>query len=176
MRIRLAREEDWKVCAELDIAYETESAWQMQELRGDREWGVRFREVRLPRPQRIPSASSPDEWLKAWERADGFWVAVEHRKIVGYVAVILEPEHYQGRFLALAVTTEKRRQGMGTALLEHANAWCLRQGMQQVILECSLKAQPAISFALKHRFAFCGYQDAYWPGQEGAIFFRKRIR
>lgn len=176
MRIRSAREDDWKVCAELDVAYETESAWQMQELRGDGEWGVRFREVRLPRHQRIKSPLSPEEWLKAWERADGFWVAVEHRKIVGYVVVALEPEHYQGRLLALAVNSEQRRQGMGTALLDHAIAWCFRQGMRQLILECSLKAQPAISFAHKHRFAFCGYQDSYWPGQDVAIFFRKRIR
>jgi len=29
MRIRVAREDDWKACLAIDGSYETESAWQM---------------------------------------------------------------------------------------------------------------------------------------------------
>lgn len=176
MRIRTGREEDWKACAELDITYETEMAWQMEELRGDGEWGVRFRELRLPRQQRIKPLLAPEEQVKALACADGFWVAVEQRKIVGYVAVTLEPARQQARFAALAVQAPQRRQGLGAQLLNHAAEWCERQGIRQLVLECQLKAQPAISFALKQGFVFCGYQDAYWPGQDAVIFFRKRIR
>jgi len=52
----------------------------------------------------------------------------------------------------------------------------VRKDVEHLVLECALKAQPAISFALKHRFVFCGFQDGYWPGQEVGIFFRKRLR
>ncbi len=176
MRIRSARNDDWKTCLELDISYDTEAAWQMEELRGDGEWGVRFREVRLPRKQHITPSISEEARLKGWQRRDGFWVAVERRKIVGYLGLVVEFDHRQARITDLVVNPEYRREGIASQLLHHAITWSLRQDVDQLIIECFPKAQPAIGFASKHNFAFCGYQDGYWPGQEVALFFRKRVR
>ena len=176
LRIRSARDGDWQACLDVDLSYETESAWQMTELRGEGEWGMRFREVRLPRRQRMMPTLSPEVRLKGWERRDGFWVAVERRKVVGYLTLLLEPEHRQARIADLVVAPEFRRQGIASELLIEVTEWCQRRETDQLILECALKAQPAISFAQHHGFTFCGFQDAYWPGQETALFFRKRIR
>ncbi len=65
---------------------------------------------------------------------------------------------------------------MATALLQYAGDWCMRQEVDQLILECPLKAHPAIAFAQRVGFTLCGFQDAYWPGQEVGLFFRKRLR
>ncbi|HOT92174.1 MAG TPA: GNAT family N-acetyltransferase [Anaerolineae bacterium] len=176
MRIRAAREEDWKACLELNITYETESAWQMEALRDEGEWGARFREVRLPRRQRITPPISPEARVKGWAHSDAFWVAVEQRAIWGYLALRLAAERSEARITDLAVGEAYRRHGVATALLEQALEWCGRKEVEYLILECPLKAQPAIGFAAKHRFVFCGFQDAYWPGQEVALFFRKRVR
>lgn len=176
MRIRSARNDDFKACLELDTAYETEIAWQVEELRGDKEWGMHFREIHLPRKQTMTPAYTPEERLSAWQRRDGFWVAVERTKIMGYLAVIVESEHRQARIGDLVVAPAYRRKGIGGKLLEHAITWCLRQNVEQLVLECTPKAQPAIAFAQKYRFVVCGFQDAYWPGQEVGLFFRKRIR
>lgn len=176
MRIRSAREEDWKACLELDISYETESAWQMEALRGDGEWGALFREVRLPRKQRITPFIAPEVRAKGWARNDAFWIAVESRKIVGYLVLSLAAERGEARIIDLAVGEPYRRHGIASDLLQQAAEWCLRKDSDYLVLECSLKAQPAIGFALKHRFVFCGFQDGYWPGQEVGIFFRKRVR
>ena len=61
-------------------------------------------------------------------------------------------------------------------MLARATEWCQRQHIHQLILVAPLKAHPAISFAIKQHFTFCGFQDSYWPGQEVALFFRQRIR
>lgn len=175
MRIRLAREDDWKACLELDSAYETDSAWQMEALRGDGEWGALFREVRLPRKQHIVPFLSAEARAKCWARSDVLWVAVEGRKVIGYLALSLAAERGEARINDLAVGEAFRRHGIATDLLDHAIEWSVRKDVEHLILECSLKAQPAIGFALKHRFVFCGFQDAYWPGQEVGLFFRKRI-
>ena len=175
MRIRSARNDDLKACLELDAGYETEIAWQVEELRGEKEWGMRFREIRLPRKQTIVPSYTPEERLAAWQRRDAFWVAVERNKIVGYLALVVETEHRQARIGDLVVTPAFRRKGIGAKLLEHAIVWCLRRNVEQVVLECTLKAQPAIAFAQKNRFVACGFQEAYWPGQEVGLFFRKRI-
>ncbi len=176
MRIRSARNDDLTHCLALDASYETESAWQMEESRGDGEWGMRFREIRLPRTQKVAPPYSSEEQLRAWQRRDGFWVAVERSKVLGYLAVVLEVEHRQIRITDLVVDPARRRTQIGARLLEHAITWSLRQEADQILLECPVKAYPAIAFAQKQGFAICGFQDNYWPKQEAGLFFRKRIR
>ncbi|MFP4345195.1 MAG: N-acetyltransferase family protein [Anaerolineales bacterium] len=176
MRIRSARNDDWKECLTLDGSYETSIAWQMEEQRSENEWRVSFREVNLPRTQHIHPHYTPEEQLKAWQRRDGFWVATERAKIRGYSGVVLEPNHRQVRLADLVVAPAERRKGLATQLLYYAVDWCLRQDVDQMILECSLKAEPAIAFAQRNGFSVCGFQDAYWPGQEVGLFFRKRLR
>ncbi|MBN2392856.1 MAG: GNAT family N-acetyltransferase [Anaerolineae bacterium] len=176
MRIRLAREDDWKACLEIDAAFETESAWQMEGLQSDGEWGAIFREVRLPRRQRIAPFLTPEARAQCWARSDVFWLAVEGRKVIGYLALSVAAERGEARINDLVVVEAYRRQGIAAELLNYATDWALRKGVEHLILECPLKAQPAIGFALKHRFVFCGFQDGYWPEQEVGIFFRKRVR
>jgi GNAT superfamily N-acetyltransferase len=88
---------------------------------------------------------------------------------------MLERDHSQVRITELAVLPERRRRRVATELLAQVTEWSLRQHMDQLVFECPTKAQPAISFALFHGFTVCGFQDAYWPGQEVGLFFRKSI-
>jgi len=176
VHIRSAREDDWKNCLELDTSFETEAAWQMEEERKEGEWAVRFREVRLPRRQRISPTRTPEDLLNGWQRCHAFWVAVEQRKVAGYLGVILELDHRQARISDLAVTSELRRHGVASQLLQHGLDWLARQDVEQVVLECQPKAQPAIAFAQARGFLVCGFQDVYWRGPEVGLFFRKRIR
>ncbi|MGC9522283.1 MAG: GNAT family N-acetyltransferase [Anaerolineae bacterium] len=176
MLVRNVRDEDWEACLDVDLSFETEAAWQMDERQEAGEWHVAFREIRLPRTLRIQLATPRDDLLKTWQLRDRFWVAVEQRQVVGYLGLDIEQARFQARITDLAVAPDHRRKGYATALLQRATEWCVRQRLSQLVLVCPLKAFPAISFALKHRFAYCGYQDAYWPGQEVALFFRQRIR
>lgn len=177
MLIRIARdEEDWQACLDMDLSYETETAWQMELLPDGSGWDTTFREIRLPRKQRVLHPLAQSSPLKSWKSRDKFWIALEKREVVGFIGVRLELVHHQMRITDLAVAPPYRRQGIATALMERAIEWCERQPIEQIILECPLKAYPAISFAMKHRFVFCGYQDNYWPGQEVALFFSQRQR
>jgi GNAT superfamily N-acetyltransferase len=174
--VRIARDDDWQACLDIDLSYETDTAWQMDNRQEDGEWRVSFREIRLPRTLRIQPPAPDETSLKTWQHRDAFWVAIEHRKISGYLGLDVDSARHQAQITDLVVAPEDRRQGMATALLARATEWCLRQHINQLILVSSLKAYPAIAFAMKHRFGFCGFQDAYWPGQEVALFFRQRIR
>lgn len=175
MHIRSAREGDWEACLALDRSYDTETAWQMHEISRSREWGVSFREVRLPRKQHIEHAIAPEARLQSWQRCDAFWIAKEHREVQGYIALALEYAHNQARIVDLTVAPPHRRESIGTQLLYQAMAWSLRHEINQMVIEAPLKAQPAVSFAMHHGFGFCGFQDAYWPGQETAIFLRRSL-
>jgi len=148
----------------------------METLPGANVWGTSFREIHLPRKQKVEHPLALTAPLKSWQSRDSFWVAVEKRVVVGFIGVRLELVHQQMRITDLGVTPEFRRKGIATALLSHAAEWCTRHPVEQLVLECPLKAHPAISFALKHRFIFCGFQENYWPGQEVGLFFRQRLR
>jgi GNAT superfamily N-acetyltransferase len=176
LRIRSTRSDDWERCLALDASYETDIAWQMEETRRQNVWSVRFREVRLPRTQRIQPVVAAKDRLLAWERCDGFWVAAERTRIRGYIGVRLEAQSQQARIVDLVVDVPFRRRGIGAELLEKAISWALRKSMTQILLECRLKAQPSIAFAQKHGFTMCGFQDSYWPAQEVGLFLRKRLR
>ncbi len=82
MLIRVVREEDWEACLDLDLSYETESAWQMEVLPGGNVWGMSFREIHLPRKQRVEHPLALADPLKSWQSRDNFWVAVEKRVVV----------------------------------------------------------------------------------------------
>jgi GNAT superfamily N-acetyltransferase len=174
--VRIARDDDWESCLGIDLSYETDASWQMDTRQEGGEWRMSFREIHLPRTLRIQPPPPDESSLKAWQRRDAFWVAIEHRKISGYLGLDVDQARRQAQITDLVVAPEERRHGMATALLARATEWCLRQHVNQLVLVSSLKAYPAIAFALKQRFVFCGFQDAYWPGQEVALFFRQRIR
>lgn len=176
MLVRVARDEDWEGCLAVDLSYETEFAWQMDEHHSGKEWQVSFREIHLPRVLRIKTTTTDESQLKSWQNRDQFWVAVDHREVIGYLGLDIDLAQYQARVTDLAVRSDHRRQGVATEILARATEWCLRQHIQQLILVCPLKAHPAISFALNQHFTFCGFQDGYWPGQEVALFFRQRLR
>jgi ribosomal protein S18 acetylase RimI-like enzyme len=40
-------------------------------------------------------------------------------------------------------------------------------------LEIQTKNHPAISFAQKHGFQFCGYNERYYPNGDIALFFSR---
>ncbi len=175
MHIRAVRERDWQACVELDASYETDVAWQVEMLEEGRMWGARFVEIRLPRTQRMPPPLSSALRAQVWAQADGGWVAVDRRRVVGYIALSVEAERRAARILDLAVMPDHRRQGVATALLAHAVDWGSRRHCEQLLLACPLKAQPAIAFALGQGFSFCGFQEAYWPGQELALLLCRRL-
>ncbi len=177
VHIRSARMGDWERALEVETRFETRSTWQVEERSGDEMWGAILRPARLPRPQKMRLPRFPDEvQLRIWEGRDAFWVAVEGTHILGYLGLRVEAERFVACITDLAVDEARRRQGIGRALVAQAEGWAVRQGLHQLTVACLLKAEPAIAFLRRLGFVPAGFQDAYWPQQEAAFIFRKRLR
>ena len=176
MLIRRVRDGDWEACLAVDLSYKTEYAWQMETPGHSDEWGAHFRKVHLPRRLRMEHPIPEECRVKHWAASDQFWVAAEHRDVIGLIAIDLDLTRHQARISDLGVDADHRRQGVGTALLQRATQWCVRHRIPQLVLSCPLKAEPAIQFAAHHRFNFGGFQEDYWPGHEVALFFYQRLR
>jgi ribosomal protein S18 acetylase RimI-like enzyme len=71
----------------------------------------------------------------------------------------------------LVVNQAYRRQGVGSRLIKAARRWATEHDLRQVTLEVQTKNHPAIAFAQKHGFQFCGYNERYYPNGDIALFF-----
>ncbi len=177
VHIRLARLGDWERALEVETQFETRSTWQVEERSGEEMWGAILRPARLPRPQKVRLPRFPDNvQLRIWEERDVFWVASEGSRILGYLGLLVEAERFVARITDLAVDAGRRREGIGTALVAQAESWAIRQELRQLTIACPLKAEPAMAFLRRLGFVPAGFQDAYWPQQEAAFIFRKRLR
>jgi ribosomal protein S18 acetylase RimI-like enzyme len=172
MHINAAELADINQCYHLNLDYTTEYVWQMHSRENGRAIEVRFDPVRLPRSMRVAYPRSPDELLEHWQQEGCFLVI---RNLADELAGFIDgwPQPWQNLLWIsnLAVDQAYRRQGFGSRLLKAATRWAQAQQLHQLMLEVQTKNHPAISFAYKHGFQFCGYNERYYPSGDIALFF-----
>ncbi len=176
MHIYPAELADLNRCYQLNMSYTTDYVWQMQSRENSRTVDVRFDTVRLPRPMRVEYPRSPDELLDHWQREGCFLVArPAEDEILGFLDAW--PQPWQGLLWVanLVVDQAHRRKGIGTRLLKAGRRWAIEHHLSQLMLEVQTKNYPAIAFAQKHGFQFCGYNERYYPNGDIALFFSLSI-
>jgi len=176
MHVRPAELEDLDDCLALDHSFETEHVWQMEEREEDGGIIVTFRLARLPRPMRVGYPRGGDFLLESWQQRGCFLVAEEAGRIRGYLDMAVQNWHATGWIRNLVVAPSHRRRGVGTALLRAASRWAREHSLRCLIMEMQTKNYPAICFAQKHGFVFCGFHDNYYANQDIALFFALRLR
>lgn len=160
---------------------------------------------RLPHPLAVTPPLNDQQLLAEWKKTDHLLVAeaIEKEKpagdplleaesqasqalpllqspsanpdILGYVGLTVDGPRHVAWITTGAVQLDARRKGVGTALLNEARAWGDRYRLRSLLVELQTKNFPAISFFQKNGFFFCGYNNAYYPTREIALFFGKRL-
>lgn len=171
-----ARLIDVNHCCQMNMSYTTDYVWQMRTQETERSTDIHFDTVRLPRPMRVEYPRTPDELIDHWEKKACFLVVPNPAKeIIGFVDAL--PQRWQDTLwiFNLVVMPAYRRQGVGTQLLLAAREWAIQRQFGQLTLELQTKNYPAIAFAQKHGFQFCGYNERYYPNGDIALFFSRSI-
>lgn len=172
MQIHPAELADLNLCYQLNMAYTTDYVWQMQTRENGRTIDVRFDTVRLPRPMRVDYPRSPDELMLHWQQEGCFLVArTMNDEVLGFLDAWPRPWQNLLWISNLVIDQAYRRQGFGSRLLKSARRWAIEHELAQLMLEIQTKNHPAISFAQKHGFQFCGYNERYYPNGDIALFF-----
>ncbi len=163
-------------CYQMNMTYTTDYVWQMRTRENERTIDVHFDTVRLPRPMRVAYPRAPDELLDHWQQEGCFLIARNRRdERLGFIDARPQPWHKTLWVANLVVEPEQRRQGVATMLLKAAQQWAARHDLAQVMLELQTKNYPAIAFAQKHGFHFCGYNERYYPNGDIALFFSRSL-
>lgn len=175
MQIRPATSSDIPFLAKLDHHYSTDHVWQMNLNTAREEISIAFHEVRLPRPMRVQYPRDPERLADEWTGKLVVLVAEQEQGIGGYLCLEQATAPDVGWITDLVVSLPSRRQGVGTALLLAARAWCAQHGLSRMMLEMQSKNFPAIQLARRAGFAYAGYSDQYFPDQDIALFFALEI-
>ncbi len=170
---------DFASCSGLDHAYTTDHVWQMDMREENETLVARFRTVRLPRMMDVAYPHDQTALYRRWQPDDCFLIAATgemQEMVLGYIHMQVDSgQQANGWIHNFAVGKPFRQRKIGSALLEQAMLWARRHAIRQVTLEMQTKNYPAIQFAQKHGFVFCGFNDHYYPNQDIALFFSKTV-
>lgn len=175
MHIYRADLRDLTACLMLDGSYETDHVWQVvQQQEGD-DVVARFREVQLPRVTRVRYPSWNEALLAHQERGDLILVAAQASEVLGYLDQETQPDQDVAWIHHLVVTPARRREGIGTALLQRGLQHARQEGLTQMMAIVQSKNYPAICFFQRHGFAFCGYNERFYRNQDIGLYFGRGL-
>ena len=160
----------------LDHSVLSDYVWQLELRRDVGQTSANFREVRLPRSVVVSYPRNPSLLADEWTRRDAVLVALQNQTLIGYACATEEHAAAIAWVTDLIVATDKRRQGVASALLTAVQTWALERGARRLILEMQSKNQPCIRLAQKFGYEFCGYNDQYYPTQDVALFFGRALK
>ena len=174
--IRPAASNDLTRLMAIDHSCYSDYVWQLEVRREPGQLTSSFREVRLPRTVKVAYPRDSLSLSGEWTRRDGLLVAHEDGVPFGYITLIEERASAVTRVIDLGVARERRRQGIGSALVTAAQTWSQERGIRRLILEMQSKNHPYIRLAQKFGYEFCGYNDQYYPTQDVALFFGRALK
>jgi ribosomal protein S18 acetylase RimI-like enzyme len=176
VQIRSAVASDLSALMALDHSCQTEYVWQMEVHHEDGQLGAIFREIRLPRSVSVLYPRPVSALSESWNHRSGVLVAVVGKQTVGYVRTNDAILPRTAWLLDLVVSPRFRRQGIASTLVLAAQSWGVDRKNRRALLEMPSKNNPAVRFAQKLGYEFCGYNDQYYDTQDIALFFGRSIR
>ncbi len=74
----------------------------------------------------------------------------------------------------LGVLPDFRRAGVGTQMLEAADAWAIEQGFASMRFECQNRVRPMLHMAIRHQFDIAGIR---WDSDrsDNLVIFEKQL-
>lgn len=102
------------------------------------------------------------------------WVAEEDEAVVGFILVRLLGRA-RGHVITLDVREDRRRQRLGTTLLETAEEWLRGQGVERMRLETAVDNTAAIAFWEKAGYRTVGRLAGYYLGRVDALQMEKDL-
>lgn len=116
----------------------------------------------------MEEATLREELGRSWAR---MWVAREHREEGAELVGFLSAWHVADELHVLNVTTraDRRRRGIGRALLETAVAYGCEKRVKHVLLEARRSNHGAIALYRGIGFFATGVRARYYPDDEDAV-------
>lgn len=176
IEIRSAIATDIPYLLKINHNFTSERVWQMEIQREDNHLEIVFREVKLPRSVQVSYPVDFHTLPDLWNQRSVILVAVIDGAPIGYIGLMENLSPKSVWVSDFAIEPKHRRQGVGTALMLSARDWAKKRKEKCLVMQIQPKNYPAICFAYKLGFEFCGYRDRHFGNGDIALFFEKWIK
>jgi len=149
--IRPANTNDVARLMALDHSVLSDYVWQLELRRDVGQTSANFREVRLPRSVVVAYPRNPLALAEEWTRRDVVLAALKDETLVGYTCATVEHTSAIAWVTDIVVASDKRRQGVASALLAAIQAWAWKEAFTVLSLKCNRKIN--LAFALHRSLA-----------------------
>lgn len=123
----------------------------------------------------LPERYSPEIFNTFYETfPEGFFVAEQHHKIVGFI-IGYKTSNDTARIPLLSVIKEYRKQGIGTALINQFLKEMALQKIKKVELEVRENNNTAIKFYKKHGFVITDILKGFYQTGENACIMKRNL-
>jgi ribosomal-protein-alanine N-acetyltransferase len=102
------------------------------------------------------------------------WVAGNTGELFGFI-IARRTARRLGHIITLDVREDRRRQGIGTALLETAEDWLRGEGATVARLETAVDNPAAVAFWEKSGYVAVGHLPRYYLGRIDALRMEKNL-
>lgn len=171
MHIYRADLRDLTACLALDGAYETDHVWQVTQRQEGEQVYTQFQVIRLPRAMRVAYPGWSEALLAHQQRGDLILVAAVAGEVYGYINQEAQPDQDIAWLHHLVVAPDKRRQGIGSALLQRGMQHARQTGLAYIMTVVQSKNYPATRFLNQHGFQFCGYNERFYRNRDIGLYF-----
>lgn len=103
------------------------------------------------------------------------WVAEDTGKIVGFLIFGREPQRV-GHIITIDVVKSRRRSGVGTALMDAAEAWAAREKLRLIYLETAEDNHAAQVFYMTRGYAKVDEVEKYYSDGKAAWVMVKWLK
>jgi ribosomal-protein-alanine N-acetyltransferase len=116
----------------------------------------------------------PQTFLDIWADASSeFLVALGDDEVIGYIATLADGS--TGHLLSLAVMPSRRREGIGSLLLNETIAPMKERGLSLIRLEVRATNETALGFYSRHGFTVVNRRRNYYPDGESALVMEREL-
>ncbi len=102
------------------------------------------------------------------------WVAEDEGQLVAFL-IARHMSRRHGHIITLDVGQDRRRQGVGTALLATAEEWLRGEGVTRIRLETAVDNPAAVTFWEKTGYVTVGRLPRYYVGRVDALRMEKEL-
>jgi ribosomal protein S18 acetylase RimI-like enzyme len=105
-------------------------------------------------------------------------VIAQKSDALGFAMLVLQRKvfsHREAHLLAIGISVEHQRRGVGTALLEHMEDIAREYNAVEMNLWTAVDNEPALAFFHKAGFEIERFENGYYPKGQAALSMSKRL-
>ena len=175
LKVLLANNTNHEDMLELDHSLNSQYAYRMRADVQNQNAAFHFEPVKLPREAHLSYMRDKNSLLKTWDDASLIYVGVLDDVLVSYVTIDSKTLTMTAHVTYLVVMPEVRQKAIGRTMLAAVEDWTARQGLLRILLEIPMRNYPMVELGRRCGYEICGFMEQYFPNDDPALFYQKRL-